>query len=81
MTPSQIPDKIASLCGENSEIIIFESGKEFYITSENIKKNFHLFIIYNPFNKCSKHLNQVLLINVYLLLYLQLIFPYQILSQ
>ena len=39
---------------------IFKSGKGIYITSKDIKENFHLFIIYHPFNKCSKHLNQVL---------------------
>ena len=60
MAPSQIPEKIASLCGENPEISIFESGKGFYITSKDIKENFHLFIIYNPFNKGSKILDQVL---------------------
>jgi hypothetical protein len=60
MAPSQIPEKIAPLCGENSEICIFESGKEIYINSNNIKDNFRLFIIYNPFNKGSKILDPVL---------------------
>ena len=60
MAPSEIPEKITPLCGENPEISIFESGKGFYITSKDIKENFHLFIIYNPFNKGSKILNQVL---------------------
>ena len=27
MAPSQIPEKITSLCGENPELSIFESGK------------------------------------------------------
>jgi len=60
MAPSQIPEKIAHLCGENPEISIFESGKGFYITSKDIKENFHLFIIYNPFNKGSKIIDQIL---------------------
>jgi energy-coupling factor transporter ATP-binding protein EcfA2 len=60
MAPSEIPEKIAPLCGENPEISIFESGKEFYITSKDIKENFHLFIIYNPFNKGSKIIDQIL---------------------
>ena len=60
MAPSQIPEKIAPLCGENPELSIFESGKGIYITSNNIKKNFQLFIIYNPFNKGSKILDPVL---------------------
>jgi len=60
MAPLEIPEKIVPLCGENPEINIFESGKGIYITSNDIKENFHLFIIYNPFNKGSKHLDQVL---------------------
>ena len=60
MAPSQIPEKISPLCGENPEISIFESGKGIYITSKDIKENFHLFIIYNPFNKGSKIIDQVL---------------------
>ena len=60
MSPSQIPEKVAPLCGENPEISIFESGKGIYITSKDIKDNFHLFIIYNPFNKGSKTIDQVL---------------------
>ena len=40
MAPSQIPEKIAPLCGENPEISIFESGKEINITSKDIKKIF-----------------------------------------
>ena len=60
MAPSQIPEKITPLCGENPELSIYESGKGIYITSDNIKPNFQLFIIYNPFNKGSKILDQVL---------------------
>ena len=60
MAPSQIPEKIAPLCGENPEISIFESRKGIYITSKDIKENFQLFIIYNPFNKGSKTLDQIL---------------------
>ena len=60
MAPSQIPEKIGSLCGENPEISIFESGKGIYISSKDIKENFHLFIIYNPFNKGSKIIDQIL---------------------
>ena len=60
MAPSQIPEKIAPLCGENPELSIFESGKGIYITSKDIKDNFQLFIIYNPFNKGSKILDPVL---------------------
>jgi midasin (ATPase involved in ribosome maturation) len=60
MAPSQVPEKITPLCGENPEISIFESGKGIYITSKDIKENFQLFIIYNPFNKGSKILDPVL---------------------
>ena len=60
MAPSQIPEKIAPLCGENPELSIFESGKGIYINSNNIKENFQLFIIYNPFNKGSKILEPIL---------------------
>ena len=31
-----------------------------YITSKEIKKNFQVFIIYTPFNKCSKILESIL---------------------
>ena len=60
MAPSQIPEKIAPLCGENPELSIFESGKGIYITSKDIKENFQLFIVYNPFNKGAKILDSVL---------------------
>ena len=60
MAPSQIPEKITPLCGENPELSIYESGKGIYITSKNIKEQFQLFIIYNPFNKGSKILDPVL---------------------
>lgn len=60
MAPSQIPEKITPLCGENPELSIYESGKGIYITSDDIKPNFQLFIIYNPFNKGSKILDQIL---------------------
>jgi len=60
MSPSQIPEKITPLCGENPELSIYESGKGIYITSKDIKENFQLFIIYNPFNKGSKILDPVL---------------------
>ena len=60
MAPSQIPEKITPLCGENPELSIYESGKGIYITSQDIKNNFRLFIIYNPFNKGSKILDPVL---------------------
>ena len=60
MAPSQIPEKIASLCGENPELSIFESGKDINITSKDIHKNFQLFIVYNPFNKGSKIIDLVL---------------------
>ena len=60
MAPSQVPEKIAPLCGENPELSIFESGKGIYINSNNIKENFQLFIIYNPFNKGSKILEPIL---------------------
>ena len=59
MAPSQIPEKIAPLCGENPELSIFESGKGIYINSNNIKENLQLFIIYNPFNKSSKLLEPI----------------------
>jgi hypothetical protein len=61
MAPSQIPEKIASLCGENPELSIFESGKDIIITSKDINKNFQLFIVYNPSNKGSKMLDPNLL--------------------
>ncbi len=60
MVPSQIPEKISPLCGENPEISIFELGKGIYNNSNNIKENFHLFIIYLPFNKGSKILEPIL---------------------
>ena len=60
MAPSQIPEKITPLCGEKPELSIYESGKGIYITFKDIKENFQLFIIYNPFNKGSKILDQVL---------------------
>jgi len=60
MAPSQIPEKITPLCGENPELSIYESGKGIYITSKDIKEQFHLFIVYNPFNKGSKMLDPVL---------------------
>jgi len=60
MAPSEILERISPLCGENPEIRIIELGEEIYIESENIKENFHLFMIYNPFNKESKNLNQTL---------------------
>ena len=40
MAPSQIPQKITSLCGENPELSIFESWKGIYITPKDIKENF-----------------------------------------
>ena len=60
MAPSQIQEKITLLCDENPELSIYESGKGIYITSKDIKENFRLFIIYNPFNKNSKTLDPVL---------------------
>ena len=60
MAPSQIPEKITPLCGENPELSIYESGKGIYITSKDIKEQFQLFIVYNPFNKSSKILDPVL---------------------
>ena len=60
MAPSQIPEKITSLCGENPKLSVYESGKGIYITSKDIKENFQLFIIYNPFNKGSKILEPIL---------------------
>ena len=56
----KIPEKITPLCGENPELSIYESGKGIYITSQDIKNNFRLFIVYNPFNKGSKILDPVL---------------------
>lgn len=41
MAPSQIPEKIMPLCGENPELSIYESGKGIYITSKDIKENFN----------------------------------------
>ena len=54
MAPLEILEKIAPLYGKYPEIRIIELGDEIYITSENIKQNFHLFMIYNPYNKGSK---------------------------
>jgi len=44
----------------NPEISIFKHKKGFNITSKDIKENFHLFIIFNPFNKDYKILEQAL---------------------
>lgn len=52
--------KIMPLCGENPELSIYESGKGIYITSKDIKENFQLFIVYNPFNKGSKIIDPIL---------------------
>jgi hypothetical protein len=38
MAPSQIPEKVALLCGEKPKISIYESGKGIYITSEERNK-------------------------------------------
>ena len=58
MAPCIISEKIASLCGDEPELNIFESGKGIYFSknpkNKNTKKiheNFHLFITYNPNTK------------------------------
>jgi hypothetical protein len=66
MAPSQILEKIASLCGENPELSIFESGKDINITSKDIHKNFQIFIVYNPFNKGSKIIDPVIEFHLHL---------------
>ena len=60
MSSIQIPEKIITLCDENPEINIFESGEGIHIISNDFNPNFKLFIIYNPFNKGSKILNPIL---------------------
>ena len=62
MSTSQIPENITSLCGENPELNIFESGKNLSIPKDIRKKeeDFQLFIIYNPFNKGLKKIEPAL---------------------
>ena len=62
MARPQIIDKIAPLCGENPHLNSYDY-KNFEIkniTINDIKDNFQLFIIYNPFNKSSKIIDQLL---------------------
>ena len=65
--PNQIIEKIISLCGDNPELNIFESGKGIYFSNENkgdniekIHENFHLFITYNSSKNNSKKIEQTL---------------------
>jgi midasin (ATPase involved in ribosome maturation) len=58
MAPCIISEKISSLCDDNPELNVFESGKGIYFSknpkNENVKRiheNFHLFITYNPNTK------------------------------
>ena len=71
MAPSQIPEKIAPLCGENPEFSIFESEKEFILPLKRLKiiSNFLLYIIL--LIKAQKFLILSYLINVFPLHYLQ----------
>ena len=68
MSQIQISEKITTLCDENPEINIFESGEGIHIISKDFDPNYKLFITYNPYNKGSKILSLILLINVFLLL-------------
>ena len=65
--PNQIIEKIISLCGDNPELNIFESGKGIYFSNQNkgdniekIHENFHLFITYNSSKNNSKKIEQTL---------------------
>ena len=58
MAPCIVSEKISSLCDDNPELNVFESGKGIYFSknpkNENTKKiheNFNLFITYNPNTK------------------------------
>jgi len=66
--PSQIPEKISSLCGDNPELDLIECGPEFcysMIEKEGYKKihpEFRIFITYNPNgSKNSSIIEQTLL--------------------
>ena len=64
--PNQIIEKIISLCGDDPELNIFESGKGIYFSKENkdgsekINDNFHLFITCNSSKENSKRIDQSL---------------------
>ena len=60
MSQIQISEKITTLCDENPEINIFESGEGMHILSKNFNPNYKLFITYNPYNKGSKVLSPIL---------------------
>ena len=52
--PPEIAQKISSLCGDDPELHLIETGKNNYFTrreapnSQRIHENFHLFVTYNP---------------------------------
>ena len=64
--PNQIIEKIISLCGDNPELNIFETGKGIYFrkekseNAEKINENFHLFITCNTSKDSSKKIDQSL---------------------
>ena len=65
--PNQIIEKIISLCGDNPELNIFETGKGIYFSKgnkgnnvERIHDNFHLFITCNPSKESYKKIDQTL---------------------
>ena len=65
--PNQIIEKIISLCGDNPELNIYETGKGIYFSKENkgndikkIHENFHLFITCNPSKDNAKKIDQTL---------------------
>ncbi|KAK8878640.1 hypothetical protein M9Y10_005420 [Tritrichomonas musculus] len=62
--PPEIAEKIASLCGENPELNLFECGPEFVYTRKNgIHHDFQLFITFNPFaSKDNQAIDQSFLV-------------------
>ena len=60
LSPKLLLEKIEPLCETNPEINYYESGKKIVISSKEIKENFRLFLIHNPFNNENKIINHSL---------------------
>ena len=64
--PNQIIEKLISLCGDNPELNIYETGKGIYFNKnggdniEKIHENFHLFITCNPSKEAAKKIDKSL---------------------
>ena len=64
--PNQIVEKLISLCGDNPELNIYETGKGIYFGNkkgekiEKIHENFHLFITCNPSKESAKRIDKSL---------------------